>query len=80
MSSFLQILFYVLTKAPELIGLVQQIMGLVAGLPKSEAQAVKADLSEAVRAGDTHRVKEIERRVERMRGAAAGIPAGLARE
>lgn len=56
---WLGILLWVITNASDLIALVQTVIKLIGSLPKNQADDIKMQVSQAIKAKDKHRLRKI---------------------
>lgn len=68
--SWLAIVFWLITHATDIIGLIKQFLDLIHGLPLGQREGIRAVLSERIRNGDVAGAKDV------VRSTCSGIGCG----
>lgn len=78
--SWLAILFWVISNAPDLIALIRLVLGLIGKFPKNKAQQVKFDVEDAIKHKDKHRLKDILEKAKNDSDSAVPSGASIKRD
>ena len=77
---WLSILFWVITHATELIGLVQAVIKLIKSLPKEKQTQVKYEIEDAIKRKDKKRLKKILEKTKNDSDSAVSSGATIKRD